>query len=556
MLTGLSIRDVVLIDKLDLSFSPGLCALTGETGAGKSILLDALGLAIGDRADSALVRRGAERASVTAAFDVQPDHPARRILAEQDLDEGGSLLLRRTVAADGGSRAFVNDRPATVATLKALGSALIEIQGQAEQRGLVDPAIHRGLLDAFGDLGRQVDATADAWQRWRDAAAAEAEAAADYEAARVDEDFLRHAVGELDALAPRDGEEAVLAERRGVLMNAEKLVAGLNDAVAALSGDADVETSLRNALATIDRIAPVAAGALDAGRSALERAIAETAEAVTALSAAGHAIEVDQGSLEEVEERLFRLREVARKHGTEIDALPALRDELARRLAVLEDQSDARGRLAKATAAARKAYETTAHALRDARIAAARRLDAAIAHELPPLRLDKAIFATEIAEAAEADWGRHGIDRVRFLVATVPGNAPGPLAKVASGGELSRLMLALRVVLTGAGSAPTLVFDEVDSGIGGATAAAVGERLARLSERFQVLVVTHSPQVAARADHHLRVDKTGGGDGLRTEVSALDAGDRQEEIARMLSGRRITAEARAAAASLLQGDAA
>ncbi len=557
MLTGLSIRDIVLIDRLDLAFPMGLSVLTGETGAGKSILLDALGLAVGARADAALVRAGAARATVTASFTVAPAHPARAILAEQGIEaDDDSLILRRVIAADGGSRAYVNDQPITVALLRALGEALIEIQGQSEQRGLVDPATHRTLLDAYGGLDAPAAAVAEAWRKWRDAAAAEQDAVADYEKARTDEDYLRHAVGELDDLDPQPDEEDDLAQRRTTLINREKLIDGLNVALAEIGGDRDIEGRLQAALAAIERVAPLAGGALDAGRDALGRAIAEAAEAGAVLTAAGHDIELDQGRLEEIEERLFRLRDIARKHGVEVAGLAALRDDMARRLAVLEDQGDARARLAAANAKARRRYEKVAGSLHKARAAAAGALDAAIAGELPPLRLDKAVFVTEVTPRDEADWGPTGSDRVRFLISTVPGTAPGPLAKVASGGELSRLMLALRVVLSATGRAACLVFDEVDSGVGGATAAAVGERLARLSEQFQVLVVTHSPQVAARGIHHLRVDKTSAGDGLRTHVSDLASDERREEIARMLSGHRVTAAARAAAASLLKGDPA
>jgi len=557
MLTGLSIRDIVLIDRLDLAFPIGLSVLTGETGAGKSILLDALGLALGARADSALVRTGSTGAAVAASFDVPSAHPARAILADGGIEaEDNTLILRRTLAADGGSRAFVNDQPTTVALLRALGDALVEVQGQSEQRGLVDPATHRALLDAYGGLAKPAAAVAEAWRAWQDAAAAERAAAADYEKARADEDYLRHAVAELDELDPQAGEEDGLAQRRGTLVNREKLIDGLNAALDEIGGERDIEGRLQAALAAVERVAPLAGGALDAGREALERAIAEASEAGVALTTAGHDLDLDQGRLEEIEERLFRLRDVARKHGTEVAALPALRDDMARRVAVLEDQGDARARLAAATAKARRGYEAAAAKLHKARVKSAAALDKAIAGELPPLRLDKAVFVTDVAPRDEADWGPNGSDSVRFLIATVPGAAPGPLAKVASGGELSRLMLALRVVLSGAGRAASLVFDEVDSGVGGATAAAVGERLARLSEQFQVLVVTHSPQVAARGGHHLRVDKVAAAGELRTRVAELAVAERGEEIARMLSGRKVTAAARAAAKSLLKGDAA
>ena len=556
MLTGLSIRNIVLIDQLALEFADGLCVLSGETGAGKSILLDALGLALGARADAALVRGGTDSATVAATFEIDPGHPVHAILAENGLAEDDVVILRRAVAADGGSRAFVNDRPTTVAMLRRIGDLLVEVQGQAEHRGLVDPATHRALLDAFGGHEQRVERTAMAWVAWQEARSKEEGAAAAFEQARADEAYLRHALEELEELDPREAEERELAERRSVLMNSEKLIEGLRTALDELRAERDVESRLQTALAMVERVAPLAGEKLAAARDALERAAAETAEAESALTAAGHEIEHDQGDLEEIEGRLFRLRDIARKHKVEVDALPALRAELKERLTLIDDQGDLRERLAKATAAARAAYEKAAQSLRADRLKAARRLDKAMAAELPPLRLEKAVFATEVETRDEGEWGRNGIDRVRFQIATVPGSAPGPLAKVASGGELSRIMLALRVVLAGAGASSSLVFDEVDSGVGGATAAAVGDRLARLSEGLQVLVVTHSPQVAARGDNHLRVDKIVADGGFRTAVAALSDEERQEEIARMLSGQKITAAARAAAASLLAGDAA
>ncbi|MCP4329403.1 MAG: DNA repair protein RecN [Alphaproteobacteria bacterium] len=556
MLTGLSIRDFVLIDRLDLEFASGLTVLTGETGTGKSILLDAMGLAIGARADSSLVRSGAQAASVVAAFAVASDHPARDILRVHDVHDGDDIVLRRTISADGGSRAFVNDRPATATLLRSLGDALVEVQGQSEHRALVDPDSHRRLLDSFGRLSSHCDTVGEAWHMWREAIASETEAVAEYDKARADEDYLRHAVAELIALRPQQSEEAELAERRSTLMNRDKLIDGLNAAVSELGGENDVESRLRTALARIENIAPLAGSLLDDARAALDRAIAETAEAGAALGSAGHDIDLDDDRLEEIEERLFRLRDVARKHGAEVADLPELIEEFQRRLALIEDRDDARARLQRETELARERYLVAARQLNEARTKAARRLDRSMAVELPPLHLDKAVFETRIDARPEDDWGPSGTDRVRFLIATVPGKDPGPLSKVASGGELSRLMLALRVVLAGSGVAPALVFDEVDSGVGGATAAAVGERLSRLSTGYQVLVVTHSPQVAARGDQHLRVEKSAAKGTLHTRVEAVAAQERQEEIARMLSGRRVTAAARAAAASLLHGDAA
>jgi len=555
MLAELSIRDVVLIDRLDLSFEPGLTVLTGETGAGKSILLDALGLALGARADSALVRDGAEVASVTAVFDPPAGHPSRGILAEHDIADHGPILLRRRLACDGGSRAYVNDRPATIGLLRRLGEALVEVQGQFEPRGLIDPASHRTMVDAYGRLGEQAGAVAAAWNAWRAAEDARAEAEEQLARARADENFLRHAVSELDAIDPQTEEEETLASTRALLQNREKIIIALNAARNEIGEEADIEGRVQAARAALDRVAGLAGGVLDDALAALERAAAECAEAAAAIDAAGRDLDLDQGELEKVEERLFALRDLARKHRVTVAELPTLRAELARRLDLVEHSGEELDRLGKQARAGRNDYEKAAQALHLARVDAAQALDHAVSDELPPLKLGKARFVTEIESRPEHEWSPNGIDRVAFTVAANPGARPGPLGKVASGGELSRLMLALRVVLSGTGSAPVLVFDEVDSGVGGATAAAVGERLAQLSDRFQVLVVTHSPQVAARGRHHFRVEKDTDDVRALTHVASLDNEARREEIARMLAGKSITAEARAAAASLLNGDA-
>lgn len=556
MLTALSIRDVVLIDRLDLTFEDGLCALTGETGAGKSILLDALGLAIGARGDSALVAAGAERAVVTAAFDLAAAHPARTLLVEQGFDDPGrELVLRRMLQSDGRGRAFVNDQPASVGLLRQLGESLIEIQGQFEPRGLIDPATHRTLLDGYAGLEGQVRAVRDAHRAWRDAAAAREEAERAAGAAARDRDFLEHSVAELVRLDPRSGEEAELAERRLRLMHAEQIVEAMNAASLELTGARNVDDALQAAQKHLARVADKAGGALDGTLQALERAVLEAAEAVRALEAAGDAIDLDRQGLEEIEERLFSLRAVARKHQVPVDDLAALRERMAGELALAHDRTDAVARLKRAEADARTRYEQLARALGIARRTAAARLDAAVNAELPPLRLDKAHFVTSLEERAEEAWGPEGMDRISFLVSTNPGTKEGPLSKVASGGELSRIMLALKVVAAEPGSVPTLVFDEVDANVGGATAHAVGERLARLAEGLQVLVITHSPQVAARATDHLRVEKetSHGGTATVTRVTRLDQAKRREEIARMLSGAAITDEARAAASRLLEG---
>jgi DNA repair protein RecN (Recombination protein N) len=554
MLTTLSIRDVVLIDRLDLTFRPALSVLTGETGAGKSILLDALGLALGVRADSDLVRHGAERASVTAAFEVDDDHPAHAVLAAHDLDtDGATLLLRRTLSADGRSRAFVNDQPVSVALLRDVGETLVEVHGQFESQGLLNPATHRLLLDAYGGLEAGVGQCAETHAGWRLAASAVAATEADLEAARRDEEYLRHAVAELEGLAPQPGEEAALAERRSLLRHGEKLLEAVNEAAAVLAEGRGIDGPLRAALAHLERAADKAEGRLDAARAALERAIAETADATTEIASLGTAIDLDPRSLEEVEERLFALRALARKHDVAVDDLAALAETLARRLADLDAGGADLDRLRDAEATAWTAFAEAARRLSTSRKAAASRLDAAVAAELAPLKLDEASFETAVENLPDEAWGADGGDRVGFRVATNPGVPMGPLRSVSSGGELARFMLALKVVLADADAVPTLVFDEVDSGVGGAVAAAVGERLARLAEDYQVLVVTHSPQVAARGAHHWRVSKSEARPDVLTTVDALPDGDRKEEIARMLAGARVTDEARAAADSLLQG---
>jgi DNA repair protein RecN (Recombination protein N) len=555
MLLGLTVRDVVLIDRLSLAFRPGLCVLTGETGAGKSILLDALGLALGRRADASLVRPGAEQASVAAEFAVEPDHPAAAMLRDAGIssDLAGGIVVRRVVGADGRSRAFVNDEPASVALLRELGDSLVEIQGQGEQRGLLDPATHRFLLDAVAEHEVMPAALALHWQEWRAARGRAEDAARRLAASRAEEDLLRHHRAELDAIAPEGDEEERLGARRALLQNAERLGEVVAEAIAEIDGEDGAQQALARALRKLDRARDRAQGLLDNALEAAERAASETAEALSALTSTTELLELDPRALEEVEERLFALRALARKHNVAVADLPRLRAELADRLAVIETGAEEVAALDEAVAAGRTRYVEAAAAVSRARENAARRLDAAIAAELKPLRLDKARFRTVLTALPEAEWGEHGVERVNFEVATNPGAPFGPLARIASGGELSRFMLALKLVLAGNSSVPTLIFDEVDSGIGGAVAAAVGERLQLLGTRLQILVVTHSPQVAARGAHHWRVAKRQAERATVTRVEELDADTRQEEIARMLSGSTITAEARAAAASLIAG---
>lgn len=559
MLVGLSVRDVILIEHLDLAFQDGLCVLTGETGAGKSILLDALGLALGNRADSGLLRPGAEQARVTASFEVGAGHQALAMLAELDLaPEEGAVVLRRTLGRDGRSRAFINDQPVSVGLLRRVGDALIEVQGQFENRGLLDPASHRALLDAYGHLSGQADEVAALWRNWRDARQAHQDAMDEAATAAQEEDFLRHTVDELQALDPRPGEEQALAEERGLLINAGRIVEALTGALAALAGEESnggAESALATAARRLDRIAAQAGARLEPTLAALNRASAETAETVAQLQSLMADIELDAGRVEQVNARYFALHELARKHNVAVDDLASLKATLEGRLDSIVDADARLARLAGAADEARTAYVQAADALSDARRKAAGKLDAAVMRELPPLKLEKARFRTRLDPLDEAQWGAAGIERVSFEVSTNPGSPGGPLAKIASGGELARFLLAIKVVLAEVGPPRTLIFDEVDAGIGGATAHAVGERLARLTRDRQVLVVTHSPQVGARGRHHWRVHKEPHGDRVATRVSRLDPDERQEEIARMLSGAEVTDEARAAARSLIQADA-
>lgn len=557
MLTALTIRNVVLIEQLALSFCGGLSALTGETGAGKSILLDSLGLTLGRRGDSALVRHGADSAQVTAEFDLPPGHPAFDLLRDQELEAESPLILRRTVSADGRSRAFANDQAISVTLLRRLGEMLVEVHGQFDTHGLLNPQTHRGVLDAFARAETAQAQTAAAWRAWQQVESARRDAAEEAERARAEEEFLRHALEELDALAPEPGEEEALASRRSLLMNREKLAEAMAGATAALEGDSGADRAIATAQRHLQRVAEKAGGRLDSVLETLDRAAAEIAEAAQQLHGLGADMDLDRGELERLEERLFALRAAARKHQVDVDALAELRRRMADRLALIDDRDATLGRLAKEADIARTGYVETAAALTALRRQAAAQLDRAVAAELAPLKMDKARFATQVEELPEDGWGPTGRDRISFQVATNPGAPPGPLNRIASGGELARFMLALKVVLAesrGAGmGVPTLVFDEVDTGIGGAVADAVGERLARLGQRLQVLVVTHSPQVAARAAGHLRVQKAEAGDSVLTSVAVLDDRARREEIARMLSGAQITDQARAAAQALIEG---
>ena len=563
MLASLSIRNFVLIDRLDLEFSAGLCVLTGETGAGKSILLDALGLAIGARADASAVRGdgsdedGASRAAVTASFELPAGHRAFAELAALDIAppaDGEPLVLRRTVSADGRSRAFIDDQPVSVGALRQVGETLVEIEGQFASHGLLDPASHRATLDAFGGLAPLLAATRAAWDEMRSAEAALAEAKDEIARISGEGEYLRHVHAELAEMDPQEGEDMALAESRTLMMNGEKIVEAVELGLSALAGKDGVQGRLARALRALERANEQSAGLLKEALEALDRTANEAAGAEDLLHRALRSVDQDPGRLEQIEERLFALRALARKHNVDVDALPSLMEGFARKIAKLDGADRDITALEEAARAKRTAYREAAGSLSAARKKAAAALDAAIADELPHLRLERARFATAVV-ASEGEGGRDGIDQVRFEVATNPGQPPGPVDRVASGGELARLLLALKVVLSRANRISTLVFDEVDAGVGGATAAAVAERLYRLAEAAQVLVVTHSPQVAARGVTHLRVQKTvktvNGAENTTTAIAALDDEERREEIARMLAGATVTAEARAAADRLM-----
>ena len=544
MLATLSIRDFLLVDRLDIEFDNGLCVLTGETGAGKSILLDALGLATGTRADASVVRKGARSATVAATFDLADDHPVFRHLAEIDAAPAGEpLVLRRTVNADGRSRAWIDDRAVSVGTLRSAGELLVEIEDRSAR--LLDPAGHRAALDAFGRLDGRLAAIRKAWDSLRNSEAALASART--ESGQADADYLRHVHAELAALEPQPGEEASLADARAAMMDGEKIAEAVNAALSDLTGEDGIQNRLARTLRTLERVDRK--GSLRSAVEALDRTAVETTTASDLLSEALAGIEHNPARLQLLEERLFALRALARKHGTDVESLPGLTKEFADRLEELEDADREIARLEIRARETASAYESEADALGRARREAAAALDRRLAAELPSLRLKGTRFTTTVSTMEKG--GRDGRDRVRFEVASGPDLAPGPVDRIASRGELARLLLALRVVLAQTGR--TLIFDEVDAGIGGAAAAAVAERLRRLAEGAQVLVVTHSPQVAARGTSHLRVTRTRRDGRERTTVSTLSRVERREEIARMLAGTVVTAEARAAAESLIAG---
>jgi DNA repair protein RecN (Recombination protein N) len=553
MLTRLSIRDIVLIDRLDIDFAAGLAVLTGETGAGKSILLDAFALALGARGDASLVRNGAGQGQVTAAFEVPSRHAARAFLADNDIPAEDTLILRRVQLADGRTRAFLNDQPVSVQVLRDLGSLLVEIHGQHDDRALVDPATHRRLLDAYGGLEGDAEEVAHLWDDRRAAREALTAHRAEVERARREADWLRHAVEELQRLAPQPGEETTLAERRAAMMQAEKVAVDLRDAFDAVAGPNAPATAIASAVRRLERRTAQAPALIEPVVAALDTALTGLDDARTRLEQALRMADHDPQELERIEERLFALRAAGRKYNAAVDDLAALAARYAADLQLLDAGA---GQLAALEAREKEAdarYREAATRLSLARGRAAAALEKAVTRELGPLKLERAKFSAALVSGEDAA-GPHGLDRVEFWVQTNPGTRPGPLMKVASGGELARFLLALKVVLADRGSAPTLVFDEIDTGVGGAVADAIGLRLARLAQGVQVLAVTHAPQVAARAGRHYLISKdvTERGKRVVTRVAEVAADHRREEIARMLAGAEITAEARAAAERLIK----
>ncbi len=554
MLTSLLISDIVLIDRLQLVFRTGLGVLTGETGAGKSILLDGLALALGARGDAGMVRQGKDNGTVVAVFEPKEDHFVNRMLRDAGIGVEDQLILRRVQSSDGRTKAFVNDRPVSAQFLREIGAHLIEIHGQHDERAFVNPATHRNLLDAFGELELEARVVRETWQELHDVRnrlSVQEKHVADVSENR---DYLIHVLDELEKLSPGEGEEDILAARRTTMMQAEKVVGDLEDALSVLDGDGAYMSRISAVLRKLEKRVEAAPELLEAPATALEKAVGETMEARAALEVAIRACAFDPIDLEHAEERLFALRAAARKHNVQVNDLPAVQVKLARDL----DEIDAgEGLLTELRAIAERAahaYDGAASKLTKGRAKAAGALKKAVEGELEPLKLGQAQFTVHLEEVSEGS--EHGRERAEFWVQTNPGTNPGPLMKIASGGELSRFILAVKVVLADKASAPTLIFDEIDTAIGGAVADAVGRRLGSLSSKVQVLAVTHAPQVAARADHHFRIAKDfGQGDNANTSVEELGEVERREEVARMLAGAEVTEEARAAADRLLSGAA-
>jgi DNA repair protein RecN (Recombination protein N) len=552
MLCNLSIRNVVLIDQLELELNGGLSVLTGETGAGKSILLDALGLVLGQRADQGLVRKGCDQGSVVASFALSGSSPLVGFLDDRGVElDGDELILRRTLKADGKSRAFVNDQPVSIGLLREIGDVLVEVHGQHGQQGLMDAKTHRKLLDLHGGLSGKAESVAAAFDTWRKLVAELADLEAAMADAQADEEFLRHAVEELETLAPAVGEEEQLSAARTMMMHGEQIAEELSQAMDSLTANRGAENSVRTALRRIERMTDKAPEKLEPVANKLASAFEELSQAIADLEATQRDIDFDPQQLEGTEERLFALRAAARKYKVPVDGLNDVLAEMIAQISAIESGGSELIELQQQCKLAQAQYEDLAQALSAARQKAAKSLDKAVNAELPSLKLEKATFQTALTPLPRENWSRHGADQIAFQVSTNPGAAMGALSKIASGGELSRFSLALKVVLAEGGAVPTMIFDEIDQGIGGAVADAVGERLSRLADAAQILVVTHSPQVASRGTHHMRVGKQVKGDLTFTRVNPLVGEERREEVARMLAGAEITNEARAAAEQLI-----
>lgn len=552
MLQSLSIRNVVLIDKLDLDFRSNLSVLTGETGAGKSILLDSLGLVLGKRAETSLIRHGAEKLSVTAVFDAEPaNRSLQKLLDENELEVGEEIIIKRTLNRDGKGKIFLNDQPISAKLLKDIGKYLVEIHGQFDNQGLLNPASHQEVLDTFGGYGQDLYLVREAFRAYKEAVKARAAAESAVTEAKAEEDNLRHWIRELEQIKPQKGEEAELTRRRQELMNSEKIIESLNFAYAALNEGRDVPSALRQAQSAIDRANRYVDGRYDEIYAALDRALIEAADAIERIESASADINLNSSEQESIDNRLFALKDLARKHGVAIDELSETLNSFKQKLNSIELGEEGISALRQTEQQTRLAYVEAANRLHLLRTKAAATLDALIMQELPPLKMERARFETKIEKRPESSWSETGCDEVYFTVSTNPNSPQGPLNKIASGGELSRFMLALKVNLAKSSTVCTMIFDEVDAGIGGATAQAVGERLARLGQEVQVLVVTHSPQVAARGSRHFKVEKNTVDEVTTTSVRELNPTERREEIARMLAGEIITDEARAAAQVLL-----
>lgn len=553
MLQSLSIRNVVLIDKLDLDFKSGLSVLTGETGAGKSILLDSLGLVLGNRAETSLIRQGEDKLSVTAQFSLQKQTPAlRALLDEYEIEADDELLIKRSLTRDGKGKIFINDQPAGAKLLKEIGKYLVEVHGQFDNQGLLNPANHLDVLDAYGAYKPLADRTAAAFAAYKKARAARQEAEKNIARAKEDEENLRHWVDELEKMNPRPDEEDELGKKRQEMMNAEKIIDSLNYAYGALTERADVQGAIRSAQSAMDKVNTLVDGRYQTIIDMLDQALIDISETVNELEEVSHNISLNQNELENIEERLYALRGLARKHNVAVSDLPQTLADFRNRLSTIELGEEGIAALRKAEDTAQLDYVKAANELSSARQAAALQLDNKVMSELPPLKMEKARFVTVVEKTDESGWSEKGFNNVYFTVATNPNSPQGPLNKIASGGELARFMLALKVNLAQSSSVATMIFDEVDAGVGGATAQAVGERLARLARDVQVLVVTHSPQVAACGNNHFKVEKSTADNVTTTTVRELTKIEKSEEIARMLAGEVITDAARAAAKVLMK----